>query len=175
MKLKFTMLAMVVMVVIAACQKEDPLDQNQVTEKSMVADSKSQGVTVFKATLSGSQEVHTVNTNAAGHAIFHLSKDGTELTYRLFVNRLHNITMAHIHLAPVGVNGPPVAWLLPLTLLSGANNGLLSHGVIKTGDLVGPLAGEDLSVLIEAIKDGRTYVNVHTTQYPPGEIRGQIY
>jgi hypothetical protein len=24
------------------------------------------------------------------------------------------------------------------------------------------------------MRDGRTYVNVHTSQFPPGEIRGQI-
>jgi hypothetical protein len=32
----------------------------------------------------------------------------------------------------------------------------------------------DLEDLLEAMRSGNTYVNVHTSQYPGGEIRGQI-
>jgi hypothetical protein len=39
---------------------------------------------------------------------------------------------------------------------------------------VGPLAGQSLDALLAAMRDGDTYVNVHTTQFPGGEIRGQI-
>jgi hypothetical protein len=39
---------------------------------------------------------------------------------------------------------------------------------------VGELEGMELSDLIEAISAGDTYVNVHTTQNGPGEIRGQL-
>jgi hypothetical protein len=51
--------------------------------------------------------------------------------------------------------------------------------------LVGPLGGATLATLIQAMKDGVTYVNVHTNDgvaptntgpgdFPGGEIRGQI-
>ena len=38
------------------------------------------------------------------------------------------------------------------------------------GDLMGKTAEE----FLEAIKTGDYYVNVHTTEFPAGEIRGQI-
>jgi hypothetical protein len=40
--------------------------------------------------------------------------------------------------------------------------------------LVGPLAGATLDDLIEEFKADNAYVNVHTEQYPAGEVRGQI-
>jgi hypothetical protein len=89
-----------------------------------------------------------------------------------------NVTMAHIHLAPAGANGPVVAWLYPsgppAQLIPGRFNGVLGAGTLSDANLVGPLAGEPLSALIDAIQSGNAYVNVHTSQYPGGEIRGQI-
>jgi len=51
---------------------------------------------------------------------------------------------------------------------------MLAKGTITAEDLVGPLAGMSLNDLRMAMMQGLTYVNVHTSQYPPGEIRGQI-
>jgi hypothetical protein len=53
--------------------------------------------------------------------------------------------------------------------------GTLSKGNLKAADLTGPLAGKALSDLIKEIEAGNAYVNVHTTQHPDGEIRGQIF
>ncbi|MGH2603614.1 MAG: CHRD domain-containing protein [Dehalococcoidia bacterium] len=39
---------------------------------------------------------------------------------------------------------------------------------------MGSLAGQPLSALIAQIQSGNAYVNVHTTQFPGGEIRGQL-
>jgi hypothetical protein len=132
----------------------------------------------FVAPSSGAQEVPPNDSLARGQAIFRLSADGDELHYRLIVANLHNVTQAHIHLAPVGVNGPVVAWLYPSAppaqMIPGRSSGVLATGTITGTDLVGPLAGHDLSALIEAMEAGDTYVNVHTSQFPPGEVRGQI-
>lgn len=69
-------------------------------------------------------------------------------------------TMAHVHQAPPGVNGPV---LIPLTLTPLGTTFGSGHfgGVITEAQAL-------------AILSGDTYVNVHTTAYPGGEIRGQL-
>jgi hypothetical protein len=132
----------------------------------------------FVAPLSGGEEVPPVDTNARGLAKFQVSKDGDSIRYKLIVANIENVTQAHIHLAPAGVNGPVVVWLYPSAppaqLIPGSFNGILAEGTITEADLVGLLAGEPLERLIEEMAAGNTYVNVHTSQFPPGEIRGQI-
>lgn len=131
----------------------------------------------FVAHLTG--EAEGVVTAAQGQSIFRFSKDGQSLTYKLIVANIENVTVAHIHLAPVGGgNGPPVLWLYPESappqLIPGPFNGVLYERTVTAADLVGPLAGMTLENLRTVIEEGRTYVNVHTSQYPAGEIRGQI-
>jgi CHRD domain len=57
---------------------------------------------------------------------------------------------------------------------TGAVNGVLSKGTITASDLKDPLSGNQLSALVNLIRRGNAYVNVHTTQNPKGEIRGRI-
>lgn len=132
----------------------------------------------FIAPLSGAEEVPPADTKARGLAQFQLSKDGSEISYKVIVANIENVTMAHIHLAPAGANGPVVAWLYPdgppPQLIPGRTNGILATGVITDADLVGPLDGATLEDLITEMRAGNTYVNVHTSQFPPGEVRGQI-
>ncbi len=135
-------------------------------------------VRTFVAPQSGAQEVPSVETRARGQTVLQLSWDGTELSYRLSVANLFDVTQAHIHLAQPGANGPVVVWLYPsgppAQLIPGRSSGILATGVITASDLVGPLAGAPLDDLIEHISTGNAYVNVHTVAHPPGEIRGQI-
>jgi len=131
----------------------------------------------FRAHLSG--EDAGVETQAQGQAVFQLSKDGKQLRYKLAVANIKDVTMAHIHLADqVGGNGPPVVWLYPDAPppqeIPGRFDGVLAKGIVTADDLVGPLAGMSLDELKEAMEEGLTYVNVHTTQNPGGEIRGDI-
>jgi hypothetical protein len=123
--------------------------------------------------------VPPVATRAQGQAVFQLSPDGESLRFQLNVANIENVTQAHIHLAPAGENGPVVAWLYPSgpppVLIPDRFQGVLAAGVITAADLVGPLAGQEFATLIEAMEAGDTYVNVHTLQHPPGEIRGQIF
>ena len=60
-------------------------------------------------------------------------------------------------------------------LIPGRFNGVLQTGVITKANLVGSLKGKEISDLVDLINAGRAYVNVHTSQYPGGEIRGQIF
>jgi hypothetical protein len=133
----------------------------------------------FSAHLTGAEEVPPADSQAQGQALFRLSKDGTAIHYKLLVANIENVTMAHIHVAPAGVNGPVVVWLYPdappPVLIEGRFSGVLAEGVITADSLVGDLAGQSLDALLEAMMAGNTYVNVHTSQFPGGEIRGQIH
>ncbi len=133
----------------------------------------------FRAHLDGKSEVPEVVTRARGQAQFQLANDGASISYKLIVANIENVRMAHIHLAPAGANGPVVVWLYPSgppqKLIEGRFNGVLAEGVITDDSLVGLLAGATIDDLLEEIRSGNAYVNVHTNQYPPGEIRGQIF
>lgn len=132
----------------------------------------------FRAPLSGDEEVPPVDTRARGLAKFQLSKDETELQYRLNVANIENLTMAHIHQGATGVNGPVVTWLYPdgppPQLIEGRFSGVLATGTITDEDLVGPLEDESLADLLTIMRAEETYVNVHSDAFPAGEVRGQI-
>ena len=96
-------------------------------------------------------------------AQFQLSSDGKELNYDLSATNLKGFMMAHVHQGKTGENGPPVT--APLSI---------GKGKITSSDLQGPLAGKQISDLVNIMKNGGAYVNVHTQQHQDGEIRGQI-
>jgi len=141
--------------------------------------------------LSGNEEVPVRSTPASGQALFHVALDGRTIAYQLFVRDIRNVFQAHIHLAPAGQNGGIVVWLYPSTapapgpLGAGPVEGQIAQGAITEANLVGALAGQPLSSLVEAMRAGNAYVNVHTNDgvppadtgpgdFPGGEIRGQI-
>lgn len=136
--------------------------------------------------LSGDEEVPPVSTRARGVAIFHVINDGTGLAYKLIVANIENVVASHIHIGARGVNGPVTAFLFgPAVPGGGRLNGPIAQGVIEASDLVGPLAGQPLSALLDEIEAGNAYVNVHTNDgvdpantgpgdFPGGEIRGQF-
>jgi Cu/Zn superoxide dismutase len=116
----------------------------------------------FTAKLSGNNEVPPVTTTATGMAQFQPSSDGNKISYTLNAANINNFMMAHIHQGKAGENGEPVA---PLSM---------GNGTITSGDLQGPLAGKQLSDLVNLMNNGQAYVNMHTQQNMNGEIRGQI-
>ncbi|KCZ70398.1 CHRD domain-containing protein [Candidatus Methanoperedens nitroreducens] len=132
----------------------------------------------FAAHLLGNEEVPPVDTLAQGRATFRLNEDGTELSYRLNVSNIEDVSMAHIHLGAAGMNGPVVAWLYPgepqPAVIPGRFDGVLAEGTITADNLVGPLEGQSLKALMDVMRAGETYANVHTEQNPEGEVRGQI-
>lgn len=133
----------------------------------------------FRTHLKGENEVPSVETNAQGQATFKMSQDGESIHYKVIVANIENVLMAHIHNAPAGVNGGVVVWLYPSSpppqLIEGRFQGVLAEGTITADNLVGTLAGKTLEDLLDEMKAGNTYVNVHTTQNPGGEVRGQIH
>ena len=132
------------------------------TQQPTTAYAQQQQSQAFTAKLSGKDELPPVNTQATGMAQFQLSSDGKEINYDLTATNLQGFMMAHIHQGKAGENGQPVA---PLSM---------GKGKITSSDLKGPLAGKQISDLVDLMKNGGAYVNIHTQQNQNGEIRGQI-
>ena len=129
----------------------------------------------FGAHLSGDEEVPPVGTRAQGQIQIRANDAETQLHYELRVTNTEDVTQAHIHLAASGANGPVVLFLFGLVAEGVTRNGLLSATTRTTANLVGPLVGQPLSALIDEIRSGNAYVNVHTLVNPAGEIRGQLF
>jgi hypothetical protein len=134
----------------------------------------------------GSLEVPVRDTQAQGQATFKLSNDGLSMDYRLIASNIDNVVQSHIHVGPPGVNGPIVVFLFgPVDPAGGRHDGVLATGTFTAANLIGPLAGQPLSALVAEMRNGNTYVNVHTNDgvdppntgagdFPGGEIRGNI-
>ena len=109
-----------------------------------------------KVVLSGGQEVPPVTTSATGSGTITVAADQS-ISGKIATTGIKG-TVAHIHVAAPGTNGPVI---VPLTK-DGEN-----------GWAVGP--GAKLQdAHYQAFKDGKLYVNVHSAANPNGEIRGQI-
>jgi hypothetical protein len=150
------------------------------------------GRTLDVTRLTGDEEVPVRVTDATGRLSVKLSTDGQSVDYVLDVSDIRNVTQAHIHMAPRGVNGGIVVWLFPNSKSTAALPGgggplrrLTVEGTFTAADLRGALAGHPLADLVAAIEAGNAYGNVHTDDgvappntgagdFPGGEIRGQL-
>lgn len=164
------------LLVFMSCEKDalEPEIQEAQFQTELNAEKQAQQGLTFRAHLSGDEEVPAVETNATGQTIFRLSKDGSELYYKLIVANIEDVTMAHIHNAPPGENGGAIVWLYPSSpppvQIDGVTNGILAEGTITEANL----DGMSMDELIDLMVSGDTYVNVHTAAHGGGEIRGQI-
>jgi len=112
--------------------------------------------TLFTASLTGAQETPATNSNGAGTATILLSPDETTARVSLNFGGLTSAqTDAHIH----GPAGPGVVGVILFPLPNG-----------NVSDFLISLTPTDVSNL----KSGQLYVNVHTVNFPNGEIRGQF-
>ena len=128
----------------------------------------------YNCSLLGSNEVPANDSDARGHANITISRDESMISYKITASKIDNIAAAHFHYAPPGLNGEVVATLYSNpNQPSGPNHGVLVNGVITSSDVTGVFDG-DISALIGAIRSGVIYINVHTLDYPAGEIRGQV-
>jgi hypothetical protein len=137
------------------------------------------GARTFTATLSGWNEVpSTIISKGFGFAKVTISEDEKSIEYELVYYGLVNVTAAHIHLGKDGHVGGVAVWLCGGPKPKCPPSGTRISGKITAEDVMAietqGLKAGDLSSLIAAIRSGSAYVNVHTTAYPAGEIRGQL-
>ncbi len=106
--------------------------------------------------LSGAQEVPPVTTSAAGTGSITVAADGA-VSGSVTTTGVAG-TMAHIHLAAMGKNGPVI---IPLT---------------KTGEGVWSVPpGAKLNPeQMKSYEAGDLYVNVHSDAHKGGEVRAQL-
>jgi hypothetical protein len=125
------------------------------------------GDRVYSGALSGAAENPPVATDGTGSAYAILNAAETRLTYFVTYRGLSGpVVAAHIHLAPVGSNGPII---IPLKAGPSAMVGSLYAADVT------PAGGVDnLSEAFDAIRAGDTYVNLHTSANPGGEVRAQL-
>src|SRR5215467_8458843 len=143
------------------------------------------------AKLNGFHEVLPKLTDGTG--TFSATLKGDTLTYTLTYTGLSTPAfMAHIHFAQPGVNGGIFIWLCgsaaapgpagtpPCKPGGGTVTGTVHPSAIQAvstpgaGDQGVPADGTTFAGVLRILESGDAYVNVHTTRYPGGEIRGQI-
>jgi hypothetical protein len=138
----------------------------------------------YRTTATGAEEVPVRSTSA--EAKINLKVEGDSVTYNLRITEpIDNLTMAHLHAAPAGQNGPIAVWLYPdappAQLIPGTTEGRLVKGVIEPSDLCAGASvfcggGQpDWDAFLAALDGGGLYLNVHTSQFPGGEVRGQVH
>ena len=148
--------------------------------------------TEFSTTFSGFEEVGALNAETG--AIFSpgkatldldLNRNARTITFKLTFSGLSApVTQSHIHFGkrhvPGGVmvffctnlnNGPAGTQACP------AGGGTVT-GMITGANVIGPAAQHvtagDFDALVAALDSDTAYGNIHTTNFPAGEIRGQI-
>ena len=148
----------------------------------------------FKASLRGINETPgPVATQASGSFSATLSSDGATLSYTVtYANLNAPVTQSHIHFGLSKEQGGIMIWLcqtaaapapVPATgpvvpTCPDTTSGTV-HGTVSAAHVVGPNSqgitpGADFAKVVQAMREGAAYVNVHSTRSPIGEIRGPV-
>src|SRR5215204_2538346 len=143
-------------------------------------------VFVLTTTLTGANEVPPTGSTGIGSALVTLDTVTNLMTVNVaFAGLVSPTTVAHIHCCagpgglaipattvpsfpgfPVGVTAGTYLHTFDLTLASSYNPAFITaHG--------GTVAGAEAD-FVAALLAGQTYLNIHTTLFPNGEIRGQL-
>lgn len=142
-----------------------------------------------KVHLKGFEEVPSVSTAASGELRLKIDDRAGMIDYELTYEGLQGtVTQGHIHVGQHGVAGGIAIWLCQ-TATNPAPAAVAAAtpqcpqagkvtGTITAASVIGPLpqlvtAGQ-LDEVIDAIRAGVAYGNVHSSAVPGGEIRGQL-
>jgi hypothetical protein len=119
------------------------------------------GTNTYNASLTGNQSVPPSGSNATGAARVDVMSDGM-MHWSLRTTGLDTVIAAHIHAGKLGENGPVI---VPL-YTGGPTTDLNVTGMIMDRAQIASVLG--------LIRSDSAYVNVHTTKFQGGEIRGQV-
>lgn len=152
----------------------------------LVSNSAADAGMMFRANLDGAQEVPPNNSAATGFATLLLNDAQDRLEIMLSVigvdfdgnqtpnDPSDNLAALHIHNAPAGMNGPIVFGFIFSSDTNGDlvidpdNSTVFSGWDLDEGN--NTTLGDQLANLFA----GNLYINLHTVEFPAGEIRGQI-
>ena len=131
------------------------------------------------ARLSGANEVPPINSAGTGN--FEMTIQPSGISFSLSFSDLSSpLSVAHLHFAPSKVAGGVMIYLCgggnqPACPATTSGN---ITGTITAANVTGPtgqgIAVGDLDSALEAVRDGLSYANMHTTMFPGGEIRGNV-
>jgi hypothetical protein len=123
--------------------------------------------------LDAPQETHAVagEANSLGYGVFRVRNRGDRIVINTQFWNTDDVVGAHLHLGARDENGPIV---VDLRASSTPNADKGVDLTIKAHDLSGPLEGLPLQALLAEIDAGNIYINVHTVENGPGEMRGQL-
>jgi len=149
----------------------------------------------FSARLSGFEEVGGVGagqtgailSNGTGKLSLDVDKNSASASYRLSYSGLSSdVTQSHIHFGKRHVGGGIMVWLFqsaakpsptPGTPTCPAGGGTVT-GTLTPANVVAigtqNVTAGDFDALRDALASDTAYVNVHTVNFPAGEIRGQV-
>jgi hypothetical protein len=130
-----------------------------------------------------------VSTEARGTFTAKIDEHDDLITYELRYRDLEGeVTQGHIHFGQQHTVGGIVVWLCqtedtpappevanvtPFCPQEGSVSGTITPAQVLAAANQG-LDAEEFDELVRAIRAGAAYVNVHSSLFPPGEIRGQI-
>ena len=133
------------------------------------------------------QEVPAVSSAASGDFEAVIDDRAGTISYRLSYNGLTgDVGQAHIHFGQHSVNGNVSVFLCqtatnadptglaPQCPQSGTVTGLLQAANMADGTVPQGIAPGEFAELIAAIRAGVAYVNVHSSTFLGGEVRGQL-
>jgi hypothetical protein len=116
--------------------------------------------TIVATVMTGQQETPPADLDGIGASAFEINPATGAICYQIAVAHLDGqVIAAHIHKAPPGVAGPIVVPLTPPV-----------NGFVKACTTAAPALAADI-----AAHPGNYYVNVHTTVFPKGAVRGQLH
>jgi CHRD domain-containing protein len=135
---------------------------------------------VLKTSLRGINEVPPNNTPATGSFVATIHPDGTINFTLTYSNLTTTPLFSHIHFGRNDVNGGVMIFLCggDAQPACPTTTSATITGTITSANVVGPapqgVTAGDLATALRVINERQGYVNLHSTKFPGGEIRGQL-